>query len=87
MLDCRSWQEAQRVADSLLVKGLVNSAECLDVSDTSGYSVHEAHRDIRLLIDCTEELIGRVNDEINILLNRQPALQEVPVGNDGRIAG
>jgi uncharacterized protein involved in tolerance to divalent cations len=55
VLTCGSWQEAQRIADSLLEKSLVNSVEILEVRDNLGHI-----EKVKLLAETTTDKFSKV---------------------------
>ena len=50
VINCKSYQEAQRVSDYLLSRKLAKSIETIDVSNQHWWRLHDGHKRIRLII-------------------------------------
>ena len=75
LLSCSSWQQAQRIADSLLSKQLIRSAQFLETSAQS-----PGLTEIKLIMHSLKERISEIEAEIAELSGLDKlVLQEVPV--------
>lgn len=80
ILGCTSWQEAQRVADSLLQKQLVASVEFMESTVRQLYQHAGQQRGIQLIMASLESNFTAIEAEVGSLLTRQNfALQMVPI--------
>lgn len=73
VLSCGSWQEAQRVADSLLEKKLVASVEFLEQHEPQG---------VKLIMQSAEHLLDTIQSEIATLKTEAFALQQIPIATN-----
>jgi uncharacterized protein involved in tolerance to divalent cations len=75
VLSCGSWQEAQAIADSLLEKKLIASAEFLEQHEREG---------VKLIMQSAENLYESVQAEIALLRGDSVfALERVPAHDTG----
>lgn len=81
VLTCGSWQEAQRIVDSLLAQKLIACAEFLEV--TSKYHWKGADHDdkeIRLIMESAAHLFERIEEEVRQLHSYEVfVLQSMPI--------
>lgn len=65
VLTCGSWQEAQRIVDSLLDKKLIACAEFLEVkSDYLWQQERETAKEIKLIMQSVKENFAKVEAEV-----------------------
>jgi uncharacterized protein involved in tolerance to divalent cations len=68
VLSCKSWQDAQRMADILLEKHLVDSVEMLEVKSESGWRNGGQLVDkVELIVKTPPEHLNRVEQLISAL--------------------
>jgi uncharacterized protein involved in tolerance to divalent cations len=74
ILSCSSWQQAQRLADSLLAKQLVTHVELIEVKSEGA----EAVQHIKLIVRSLKDQLSDIENEVAIELGGQPALEVIP---------
>ena len=83
VLNCGSWQEAQRIADVLIEKRLVACAEFMEVKSKYHWhaSIEEA-KEIKLIMHSAGHLFEKVEAEIRKLHSYETfVLQALPVSH------
>ncbi|HZT35438.1 MAG TPA: divalent cation tolerance protein CutA [Nitrososphaera sp.] len=81
VLTCGSWQEAQRIADSLLEQKLVGCAEMLAVKSKSWWQNRlEETDEIKLIMESVTGHFDRIEQEVAKLHSYDTfVLQQVPI--------
>jgi len=81
VLTCGSWQEAQRIADSLLEKRLIACAEFLEIKSKYRWqnSIDEA-KEIKLIMESIVNNFKKIESEVAKLHSYNTfVLQQIPV--------
>jgi len=83
VLTCPSWQEAQRIADSVLEKRLVACAEFLEVKSKHWWNGHlNEAKEIRLVMRSLAENFEAVESEVARLHSYETfVLEQIPLTN------
>jgi periplasmic divalent cation tolerance protein len=81
VLNCGSWQEAQRIADSLLKQHLIAAADFIPVKSTYPWKGKiQDDQEIRLVMASAEHLFEKVEQEVEKLHSYEVfVLQSMPV--------
>jgi len=83
VLTCGSWQEAQRIADSLLEQRLVACVEMMEVQSKYWWQkrLEEAH-EVKLIMQSVAEHFEKIENEVVKLHSYDtPVLQQIPMTN------
>ena len=83
VLTCGSWQEAQRIADSLLEKRLVACAEFLEIKSKSWWRNRlEETDEIKLILQSVADNFEKIEKEVARLHSYDTfVLQQIPLTN------
>jgi uncharacterized protein involved in tolerance to divalent cations len=83
VLTCGSWQEAQRIADSLLEKRLVACVEFLEIKSKSWWRNRlEETDEIKLIMQSVADHFEKVEKEVTKLHSYDTfVLQQIPLTN------
>jgi len=81
VLTCGSWQEAQKIADALLEKGLIACVEMLDVQSKFHWQGHiDAVKEVKLVMKSVADNFGKIEEEIAKLHSYDTfVLQSIPL--------
>lgn len=81
VLTCGSWQEAQRIADSLLEQKLVACMEMLDVTSRFAWKgAIEENKEVKLIMTTVEHLFDQIQTEVSKLHSYETfVLQQLPI--------
>lgn len=83
ILTCRSWQEAQRIADALLEKHLVACVEFLEIKSKYHWQgALEEAKEIKLIMESVANNFKKVEAEVTKLHSYDTfVLQQIPLTN------
>lgn len=83
VLNCASWQEAQRIADVLLEKRLVACVEFLEVKSKFHWQGHlDEAKEVKLIMESLAEHFEKIESEVTKLHSYETfVLQQIPLSN------
>lgn len=83
VLTCGSWQEAQKIADSLLEKRLVACVELFDIKSKYQWQDHlQEAKEVKMIMYTAEHLFDQVEAEVRKLHSYKAfVLQALPVSH------
>jgi periplasmic divalent cation tolerance protein len=89
VLTCGSWQEAQRIVDSLLEKRLIACAEFMEVQSKYHWKGKlQDDKEIRLVMESAAHLFDSIEEEVRKLRSYEAfVLQTTPILQLSRAAG
>jgi periplasmic divalent cation tolerance protein len=81
VVTCGSWQEAQRIADSLLEKKLVACVEFMDIKSKFHWEGHiNETKEIKLIMETIADHFEKVEEEVAKLHSYETfVLQQIPI--------
>ncbi|HEY5442013.1 MAG TPA: divalent cation tolerance protein CutA [Candidatus Saccharimonadales bacterium] len=81
VLTCGSWQEAQRIADSLLEKRLIACAEFMEVKSKYHWKDHlQESKEIKLIMESIADNFDKIETEVAKLHSYETfVLQQIPL--------
>ncbi|MCA9325141.1 divalent-cation tolerance protein CutA [Candidatus Saccharibacteria bacterium] len=81
VLTCGSWQEAQKIADSLLEQKLIACVEMLDVTSRFAWKQSiEENKEVKLIMTTAEHLYDHIETEVKKLHSYETfVLQQIPI--------
>ena len=89
VLTCGSWQQAQRIVDSLLEQKLIACAEFIEVRSRYHWKAKiQDDKEIRLVMETAEHLFERIETEVRKLHSYEVfVLQAIPISRISEAAG